>query len=276
MNQTPHKTVAHFEAIASAGESRPWITLLHGASQHSGLFSAQVDAFQADYRLLLVDLPGHGRSSACPGPYGIAEYTRSVLTAIRAAGVERTHVWGTHTGAGIALLLAAQQPQLVASMILDGAILPGVDMPYVTARLARARQTARERGIEAARAEWFRESRWFDVIRERPADCRAKAHWDLIAGFPGQPWLDTAAPEPVASIRESLGRITQPVLLVNGEHDIEEFIHVAEELETSLPDAQRAVVRGAGGFPLWELPSEVNARVRQFLADQAARTPPSS
>lgn len=255
-----------FDIITTAGEGKPWLTLVHGASQHSGLFSAQVEDFKPDYRLLLVDLPGHGRSSTHPGPYGLAEYTRSVLGAIGAAAIERTHFWGTHTGAGIGLMLAAQHPELIVSLILDGAILPGVDLPYVTARIGRAKTTARDQGIEAARAEWFRESRWFDVIRERRDACRAKEHWELIAGFPGRPWLDAATPAPVPSIRPQLARITQPVLLVNGEHDVEDFIRVADELETSLPHVRRVTVPGAGGFPLWEYPAEVNALVRQFLA----------
>ncbi len=254
-----------FDTITSAGAAKPWLTLVHGASQHSGLFSTQIDEFKPDYRLLLVDLPGHGRSSTYPGPYGLAEYARSVLTAIRAAGIERTHFWGTHTGAGVGLMLAAQQPSLIASLILDGAILPGVDLPYVTARIGVAKATARDQGIEAARAEWFRESRWFDVIREKRDECRAREHWELIASFSGRPWLDAATPEPVPSIRPQLARIEQPVLLVNGEHDVEDFIRVADELETSLPYVRRVTVPGAGGFPLWEYPSEVNALVRQFL-----------
>jgi pimeloyl-ACP methyl ester carboxylesterase len=265
MNQVHQKVLPHFETISTAGRTTPWITMVHGASQHSGLFSAQVEAFRADYRLLLIDLPGHGRSSTLPGPYGLAEYARSVLAAIHAAEIERTHFWGTHTGAGIAFMLAAQHPQLISSMVLDGAILPGVDLPYVTARYARARKTAQERGVEAARAEWFRESRWFDVIRERPEECRAKEHWDLIAGFSGRPWLDPSAPEPVPPIRPALPRIAQPVLLVNGQHDVEDFIRVADELESSMPNVQRVSVPGAGGFPLWEFPQQVNSLVRQFL-----------
>jgi pimeloyl-ACP methyl ester carboxylesterase len=55
------------------------------------------------------------------------------------------------------------------------------------------------------------------------------------------------------------------VLLVNGEHDVEDFLRVADELECSLPNVQRATIPGAGGFPLWEFPAEVNSRVRRFL-----------
>jgi 3-oxoadipate enol-lactonase len=255
----------HFETITTAGPTRPWLTLVHGASQHSGLFNAQVKEFQPNYRLLLIDLPGHGRSSTLPGPYGLVEYTRSTLAALRAAKIDRTHYWGTHTGAGIGLMLAAEHPQLIETLILDGSILPGIDLPYVTERYQLAKKTARARGIEAARAEWFRESKWFDVMREKPTECRAKEHWELVDEFPGRPWLDTSTPETIPSIRPALKTITQPTLLINGEHDVEGFIRVADELEKSLPNAKRATIPGAGGFPLWEFPAEVNALVKQFL-----------
>ena len=36
---------------------------------------------------------------------------------------------------------------------------------------------------------------WFDVIRDRPQECRAKAHWDMVAQFSGRPWTDPATPD---------------------------------------------------------------------------------
>lgn len=62
-----------------------------------------------------------------------------------------------------------------------------------------------------------------------------------------------------------LKKITQPTLLINGEHDVEGFIRIADEREASLPNAKRATIPGAGGFPLWEYPAKVNALVKQFL-----------
>lgn len=268
MTSSRARSLPHAETVTDAGASHPWLTMVHGASQHGGLFSAQIDAFRADYRLLLVDLPGHGGSASMPGPYGLVEYTRAVLAAIDAAGVERTHFWGTHTGAGVGLRLAAAHRGMIASLVLEGAVLPGVEMPYVGAAIARARATAREQGMQAAREEWFRESRWFDVMRARPDECRARAHRDLLAGFEGRPWLDETPAETVPSIRPDLPRIVQPVLLVNGEHDLDEFLQAATELEATLPHVERVSVPHAGGFPLWEYPLEVNRIVKAFLDRQ--------
>ncbi len=266
MSSTPTRTLAHFEAIESAGPGRPWLVMIHGATQHSGVFDRQVADFRDRFRLLLVDLPGHGGSSDVPGPYGQAEYTDAVLAVLDHVGVDAMHFWGTHTGAAIGLLLVTgDQGHRIRSLILDGVVLPGVEMPSVTHNYGRAKVTARTLGIEAARREWFDTSEWFDVTRAHPVACRAAEHRAMIEAFAGAPWLATAAPRAVASIEENLRTLATPALLVNGEHDLPDFLATAERVARALPNAQRFIVPGGGGFPLWEFPVAVNTRVGEFL-----------
>lgn len=258
------------ETFVDAGPDRPWITLVHGLSQHSGVFSAQVGAFRDRYRLLLVDLPGHGGSATLPGPYGAEEYARSVLAALDHVGIARTHFWGTHTGAGSGLLLASRDASRFHSLILDGAVLPGAQPLSVGATLARVRATAATRGLRAAQQQWFEESEWFSVMRRRPSTCRRDAHWEMIADFTGEPWLDTSVPEPVESIVDRLPSLDVPVLLINGEHDLDDFKATAAQLVKALPNARRVSIPDAGGFPLWEYPDRVNRAVEHFLAEVQA------
>lgn len=260
--------IPYSETIDVVGDTAPWITMVHGASQDRRLFAAQVPAFQQDYRLLLIDLPGHGRSVAVPGPYGLEEYAAGVLAAMDRAGVESTHFWGTHTGAGVALLLASRHLERFRSLVLEGAVLPGVEMPSVTQEVGRARATARAHGIEVARTEWFNSAGWFKTIREHPQRCRAAEHWTIISHFRGGPWLDAAPAQPVAPISEQLSSIVRPVLLINGAHDLADFLRVADELEHMLPFVQRARIPDAGSFPLWEFPDRVNPLVRSFFEQQ--------
>lgn len=260
--------IPSYKIIGDHGE---WLTLLHGASQHRGLFSAQVEHFRHTHRLLLVDLPGHGASAALPGPYGQLEYALAVTAVLDAAGVQRAHLWGTHTGAAVSLLIAHQQPARVASLMLEGAVLPGMPMPYTTQVIARAKATAQTHGVEAAIQEWFGECAWFDVMRKQPEACRAEAHQQLLREFSGKPWLDNSVPAEVPSLLETLERIVHPTLLINGECDVPEFLQVAAMLESRLPDVQRAIVPGAGGFPLWEQPMLVNRLIETFLSAQIRR-----
>jgi 3-oxoadipate enol-lactonase len=267
MNVINAGVVPFYQRIESAGGDRPWLVMIHGASQHRGVFSAQVEYFQHQYRLLLIDLPGHGGSARLAGPYGLIEYAESALAALNDAGITQMHFWGTHTGAGIGLLLAARGHQhRFKSLILDGAVLPGADMPSIAATISRAKASARTQGVAAARVEWFNEAEWFAVMRKNPVQCRAATHWAIVQGFAGGPWLDTLQPRPVESIEDNLPGIEIPTLLMNGEHDVSDFLRVAHTIAAALPNVQQFIVPGGGGFPLWESPALVNERVRAFLA----------
>ena len=251
--------------IDSAGPHAPWLTLVHGATQNRDLFGAQVTAFAERYRLLLIDLPGHGESAGSLGPFGPHEYAKAVLSAIDEAGIVSTHLWGTHTGTAVALLLGERVPERFASFVLEGAVIPGRELPSVSSCFARACATMREHGLAVARQEWFIRSPWFDVMRDRPSECRAVEHQRLIARFNGAPWQCPLAPQVVTMTSEDLARIDVPTLLVNGEYEVADFLPAADELQATLPHANRVVVPGAGGFPLWEFPDEVNALVDEHL-----------
>lgn len=268
---TRHAEVAaRYETVLDAGAAAPWLTLVHGMAQDRRVFSAQVAAFRESHRLLLVDLPGHGLSSELPGPYGLEEYAGGVGAALAEAGVERTHYWGTHTGAGVGLLLACREPARFASLVLEGPVIPGRLPPAVGEMLARVGEVAREQGMDAARRYWWEQSGWFAVMRGRPEAFRAEEQRAITEDFQGGPWLDTRAPAAVAPIEDLLAQLRLPVLIVNGEHDMSDFLRVAEELLHLLPHARRAMIREGGGFPLWEFPGRVNEEVRRFLASCAS------
>jgi pimeloyl-ACP methyl ester carboxylesterase len=265
MASTKLANIPHYELISAVGSSRPCLVMVHGFSQHSGVFSAQVDWFRGRYPLLLIDLPGHGKSRGIEGPYGLQEYSEGVLAALDDAAVDAFHYWGTHTGAAVGLLLATQNPGRFQSLTLEGAVLPGVEMPTVAAAFARARAVALSKGIDAARRDWFAEAEFFDVIRRHPETCRSPEHWALISEFDGGPWSDVSLPRPVPSIVGRLAEVRSPTLLLNGEHDSSDFMDVADVLQRDLPVAERAIIAGAGGFPLWELPTAVNECVESFI-----------
>ena len=239
--------------------------MVHGMSQNHRVFSEQVCDFQDHYRILLIDLPGHGLSEKITGPFGHRELAEEVLAAIDEAGVSRTHYWGTHTGTAIGIFLAIYHPQRIQSLILEGAVLPGRNMPSVTSELRRTQDIARAEGIGEARRHWFDKSQWFDIIRQRPKECRAEMQWQIISEFQGEPWLNPGNPAPVLIGDKELKEISHPVLIYNGEHDLSDFIEVAVQLKVLLRNVRREIVHEAGGFPSWEFPERTNRLVANFL-----------
>ncbi|MEZ5934645.1 MAG: alpha/beta hydrolase [Alphaproteobacteria bacterium] len=257
---------AVYEIVTRASEDAAAIAMVHGVSQDHRLFDRQVAAFEGTCRLILIDLPGHGRSSAIPGPYGVQEYAASIDGALRDAGVDQCHFWGTHLGAGAGLLLACQRPDLFRSLILEAPVFPGRPLPSVSDLLRRISVVAKAQGIAAAREIWWQEGGWFEVMRRRPTECRAAAQRRMIDDFGGQPWLDAGLiSRPVGDIGDRLAVLETPSLIISGEHDLRDFLNIAEDLEAIMPKASRVTIPEAGGFPLWEFPDRVNQVVMDFL-----------
>lgn len=253
------------EMIDDAGPAAPWLVMVHGMAQDARAFSAQVPAFRDRFRLLAIDLPGHGRSSEMAGPYGHGELADAVDGALDAAGVTRCHFWGTHTGTAIGLLLASRSPARFASLILEGAVLPGRTMPSVVEMFARVQAAAQRDGMAAARRLWLDEAGWYSVMRRQPEACRLAAHWEMITGFTGRPWLEVGQPAAVELDDHVLAHIGTPTLIYNGVHDLPDFLDVASKLEGLLARCQRTLIADAGGFPAWEFPARVNSEVAAFL-----------
>ncbi|MEL6375497.1 MAG: alpha/beta fold hydrolase, partial [Pseudomonadota bacterium] len=152
------------EITGSADSECPWLVMVHGMSQNRLVFDRQVERFSASYRILLIDLPGHGLASDHTGPFGHSEYANHVARCLNENGVKQFHYWGTHTGTASGLLNAVATPDRFLSLLLEGPVLPGQNVECVTRELTRARTLAATKGVPAAIAAWWSEAPWFEYM----------------------------------------------------------------------------------------------------------------
>lgn len=256
---------AFTRVVTDAPGSAPVLVMVHGATQDQRTFAAQVPVFAPHFRLVLVDLPGHGGSASQPGPYDFETYTGAVLAALDALEIARFHYFGTHTGAGVGLMLLARHARRVRAAVLEGPVLPHAPLPSVVTALGEVRTVARIGGVAAARTHWFETAPFFRVMREDPVRCRAEGQRAIIDGFKGGPWLDsTPARTPDFDLGD-VARSACPVLVLNGAGDVPDFLDLAARLTPQISGAHAMLLEGGGGFPHWEVPDLVNAAVLQFL-----------
>jgi 3-oxoadipate enol-lactonase len=263
-DQSPHSTHRGAETALR------WVVMVHGVSHDCSYFSSQALYFENAYRLLLIDLPGHGSNSDSPGPYGVEEYADAVSEAIDQARVEGAHFWGSHTGAAIGLILSLRQPERFTSLILEGTFLPGFPMSHVVDMTDMARSISREGNIARARGEWLSRSEWFAHMRAHPQETRAREHSEMLTRFNCRPWLDQSKPRPVSAVSDRLSEVRQPALIYNGVNDAADFRLAADYLELHLKQVRRCEIEKAGGFPAWENPLAVRGLVAEFLRDAEA------
>jgi pimeloyl-ACP methyl ester carboxylesterase len=102
-----------------AGEA---IIFLHFSGANLIMWQRIVPYFEDHYRLILVDLRGHGKSDKPETGYHMDEMARDIMGIIHHLKLERVHIVGSSLGAEVGLSLAANYPEKVISLVCDGAL----------------------------------------------------------------------------------------------------------------------------------------------------------
>jgi pimeloyl-ACP methyl ester carboxylesterase len=101
-------------------ETLPPLLALHGWLDNAGSFAALAPLLAARYRVIALDLPGHGHSAhlAAGAGYHYVDYVHAVLAAADALSLDRYSLLGHSLGAGIAALVAAARPERIERLLL--------------------------------------------------------------------------------------------------------------------------------------------------------------
>jgi 3-oxoadipate enol-lactonase len=161
---------------------------------------------------------------------------------------------GNSFGGLLSLDFAARHPELVTRLVLLDAALPDAAMPdhEFSDELERY-ALEEERLLEAGDIDAAVELNlrfWCPDVADRVRP--------MVAG--ALQW-EGDSPETI-----DLGAVRMPTLVAVGEHDKSDFHAIAERLARELPDAELAVIPGAGHLPSLQRPEETAALVRRFLS----------
>lgn len=113
------------------GEGLP-ILLVHGWGCDSNDWVFQIDRLATTYRVVAVDLRGHGRSTArAAGGNTVAQYARDLAGLLSNLGIDSAVVMGHSLGGVVATVLAVEYPELVRAVV-------NVDPSYATSAATEA------------------------------------------------------------------------------------------------------------------------------------------
>lgn len=98
------------------------IIFLHFSGVNLMMWQRIIPYFQDHYRLILVDLRGHGKSDKPETGYHMDEMARDVIGIMQHLKLERAHIVGSSLGAEVGLGIAANYPEKVISLVCDGAL----------------------------------------------------------------------------------------------------------------------------------------------------------
>jgi len=106
---------------AGAGAATP-LLLLHQTPRSVDEFAEVLPILAAGRRVIAMDTPGYGCSDRVPGRPTVADYAAAAFDVLDALGIERVIVVGHHTGAVIAVEMAAARPERIERIVMSGPV----------------------------------------------------------------------------------------------------------------------------------------------------------
>jgi pimeloyl-ACP methyl ester carboxylesterase len=243
------------------GHGEP-VLLIHGLGLRATSWTFQIPALERQFRLIIPDLPGSGRSPPPSDGYGIPEFARSLWRLLDHLGTSRVSIVGFSLGGAVALEMSLQRPEQVTRLALINS-------------LASYRVDHWRKWLEA----------WIPITLVRLLGIQATA-WLLAARMFPQPWqsvmrklgtvmigaasAQAAVATAQAALRwtacERLDRLRSRTMIIAGEHD---YVPLAQKRElAALIGAAMVIVRGSRHGTPFDSTQATNASLLALLTDQ--------
>ncbi|MCU1454492.1 MAG: putative hydrolase or acyltransferase of alpha/beta superfamily [Acidimicrobiales bacterium] len=266
---TPDGGVVH---LVERGEGRP-IVLLHGITLRSDVWSPQLHQLADRYRVIAVDLRGHGTSRAGTAGYGMARLARDLRTVLEALDLHHAIVVGHSMGGMTAMQFCGDHPEVLAERV-DGMVFVAtrahqVFPPYVR-RAVQELATLGQARIEDGRGLPSRASGGERLTRLAFGDRPSRRAVELVAEMGRS--MDPAAFVSSAQgllehdARDALRGTRTPSLVVVGTRDVLTPVPAARHLAHLLPNSELVVLPRAGHQLMQERPDELAELIDGFVA----------
>jgi 2-succinyl-6-hydroxy-2,4-cyclohexadiene-1-carboxylate synthase len=241
------------------------VTLVHGFTQTGRSWRPVLERLDPLHAFTVVDLPGHGHSSA------VTEGLWDGAADIGRAGGLGAYV-GYSLGGRFCLHLALAQPELVDALVLVGA----------TAGLRSERERHERRAADEALAgrietegvaaflDWWLDRPLFATLSPAQAGLDDR-RGNMAEGLASSLRLTgTGQQEP---LWDRIGGLDMPVLLIAGERD-EKFAAIGRQLAAAIgTNAELVLIPGAGHACHLERPDAFCLTLADFLADAGPPRP---
>lgn len=245
----------------------PDVVLLHGWGMNADVWEDVVTDLANNYRVSIVDLPGHGRSIDVVEDYSLGNLARQVMDVIQKdsilvgwslGGLVATQITLDYPGLIKKLVLVASAPQFVK----DDSWPDGMEAEVLDSFAGDMQEDYRNTikrfiAIQAMGSDNAREEQ--RILRDRVF---RHGHPQLSALEGGLKLLHDV------NLRPRLSEILCPTLLITGEHDSLFRRKAAEQTHRLIQDSRLRVIKGAGHAPFLSHQDEFLDVIKEFLEDE--------
>jgi non-heme chloroperoxidase len=259
--------VIYYEVI---GEGR-WVVLIHGAWAHHRWWQCQIQELSKKYKILALDVRGHGKSTQLEKPYSILGFIRDLDSLFQKAGVDEMILIGWSMGGIISMQYCMDHPDRVKGMVLVATRalrnpmfrwrlrfqllqtwlnllmdFAGYSALDYTNRLEREVSTMLAPATPKQIVDWAKE----DLSKNPRKNIVqvAKSLWDWEAG-------------------ERLRTIQVPTLILVGRNDRQTPPALSQYIHSRIPGSRLTILEDCGHYLILERADRVNEEILEFLGE---------
>lgn len=210
----------------------PVLVLSNSLGTAMEMWSPQIEALAARYRVLRYDSRGHGRSDVPPGAYSMDRLGRDVIELMDGLGIDRARFCGLSKGGMVGQWLGYRAPERIERLVLCNTS-PFMGPPSAwDDRIAAVRAGGMAAMTDAVIARWFTPG-FAERMPEAVLPVRAMLLATDPAGYAG-----CCAAIRDMDMRPILGLIKVPVTIVGGDLDPATPAEHSHALRDGIPGAR--------------------------------------
>lgn len=249
------------------------VVFLHGFTDNAEDWVPLFPWLSEKFYLILVDLRGHGSSSAPECCYTRYDFAYDVKLLLDTLHLPRVNLVGHSLGSMVAQTFAERWPERVTRVVLiassGGARKDIISMP---AKFDFRREIAKLKEPIDPDSQFMVD--WFSSPRQSVDAEFVRKMRIRGAAVPLRVWHDVVDQGLSDDLQRTLPLLKAPALLIWGSEDPIMQEDVRQSLREALPNAQVKIFPGLGHNPFWEVPKAVSKTINRFLLSTEAGLAP--
>lgn len=245
----------------SEGDGARPVILIHGVGADLNSWDAVAARLHGGFRVIRMDLRGHGRSGPIAGPHDIGHFVADVLDTMDACGVDKADIAGFSLGGMIAQGLALDHGTRVDRLAVISAVAgrTAEERAKVQGRLALLRSQGIDAIIGAA------EDRWFTAEFRAANPDRVAQRMKQLRANDTESYKSAYTVFSTSDFGDRLHLIRHKTLVVTGEHDIGSNTRMARFMREAIPGSGLHILPRLRHSVLVEAPDLVADLLLAFL-----------
>ena len=245
----------------SGGTGVP-VLLVHAIGCDHRMWDGLGTALSPRFRVIRMDVRGHGRSAVTPRPYSLDQLADDARDLLDSLKIDKAHWVGLSMGGMIGQAFALRHPQRLRKLVLANTTSTyGTQGP----EMWEARAKAVGEGGMAAVKELAMQRYFTDDFRASSSDVVDRIGSGFLATDP-EGYIACCNAIRDLDFSGDLHRIKAPTLVIAGEKDVGTPVAMSKAIADAIPGATLAVIPGAAHLSAVENPEAFNKLVEDFLA----------